>query len=583
MAQPRKVIPLRAGNAVDDTALRPVDASEDALVQHGAELNLRILQSLAKYVRDEYGNRTFESIVADVGLTPEDFSGKSRWVSHATFEAVLAACEEQMEDEAEFRAACAYKLKESYGPFAWVFRALSPRLVFEASTKNMGMISKISSYEIVDKGRNFIQGRYSSRRPETRLMCLSRQAQMAVMTQLWGLPTAQLEEKACIAHGDPYCEYHLRWYDVPRWLPALLGATIGGAVLFAVLGLSLAQEALLLAVPVLGAALGYIADQWRTRHSNLALAEEANEALREMAAAESEARAVLRSFRQRDDDWSRRLDERVSERTEILETVAERIRRVQERQTTSIRSVSHDLRSPLQILEQTGRLVRENEQKLGAVAGDTVRDHEDAVATMKRLLDDLMELAQSPESFRLTPEAVEVAPLTGVIRSRLRALANRDVRISVFRTREAPEKIHTDVLVLNRVIDNLLTNAVKYTERGSILAEVGGKQGYLTIKVTDCGRGIEREELEAIFHPGGSDEEKRAPSSFGLGLSIVVQLVAQIGGHLEVRSKVDEGTTFWVHFPVEMQPPAVVFDALPNTGSNAYAELVRRVVTIRKT
>ena len=117
-------------------------------------------------------------------------------------------------------------------------------------------------------------------------------------------------------------------------------------------------------------------------------------------------------------------------------------------------------------------------------------------------------------------------------------------------TREAPDVIYFDPLVFDRVTDNLLTNAAKYTERGSIVVEVTGNDDFIIIQVSDSGRGIDETELERIFQPGGSSKDHRANDSFGVGLSVVLQLLEQVGGSLEVMSQPGRGTTFWANFPI---------------------------------
>jgi signal transduction histidine kinase len=179
----------------------------------------------------------------------------------------------------------------------------------------------------------------------------------------------------------------------------------------------------------------------------------------------------------------------------------------------------------------------------------------------------------------MAPQRVETAELVEALRRRLRALAfGRQVRTTALVTREAPAYLQIDPLALDRIIDNLLTNAVKYTDRGSIVLELDGTSGYLVIKVSDTGRGIAPDALDKIFHAGGSTVDSRRGDSFGVGLSVVVQLLGQIGGRLEVMSKSGSGTTFWVYLPVE---------AIPRTGSGGTStrestdEALRRVVRVR--
>jgi two-component system sensor histidine kinase EvgS len=185
-------------------------------------------------------------------------------------------------------------------------------------------------------------------------------------------------------------------------------------------------------------------------------------------------------------------------------------------------------------------------------------------------------------TIRLEPQVVEVPTLTTRIRKRLNALVyGRGVRASVLPTREAPETLEVDPLLLDRVLDNLLTNAAKYTERGSIVVEIDGTPGFLTLKISDTGRGIDEAEMEKVFKPGGSRREDRASDSWGVGLSVVVQLLGRIGGRLEVMSKPGVGTTFWAHFPV-VSSPAANRSAPPQTSLRAPAFDVSNVVSIRR-
>jgi signal transduction histidine kinase len=131
----------------------------------------------------------------------------------------------------------------------------------------------------------------------------------------------------------------------------------------------------------------------------------------------------------------------------------------------------------------------------------------------------------------------------------------KPIRSSVFRVREAPDRVIVDPMVLDRILDNLLTNAAKYTETGSVMLEVGGTPGHLTLKVSDTGRGMAPERLEKAFVSGATSAGDRAANSYGIGLSVVVDLLRRIGGRVEVMSKKDVGTTFWVHVPIEVQPP----------------------------
>jgi signal transduction histidine kinase len=176
---------------------------------------------------------------------------------------------------------------------------------------------------------------------------------------------------------------------------------------------------------------------------------------------------------------------------------------------------------------------------------------------------------------RLVVATIETTTLADELRRRLRAmLIGRPVAVTVFSTREAPPTVSTDRLVFDRVLDNLLTNAAKYTSEGSIVVEISGAPGFLLLKVSDTGRGIADAEIERIFRANGSVADERAPRSYGLGLSVVVRLLNRVGGRLEVLSKPNVGTTFWLYFPTEF--PAEI------EAHAEHDELMARVVRIRR-
>ncbi|WP_201351817.1 YfiR/HmsC family protein [Hydrogenimonas urashimensis] len=115
-----------------------------------------------------------------------------------------------------------------------------------------------------------------------------------------------------------------------------------------------------------------------------------------------------------------------------------------------------------------------------------------------------------------------------------------------------PGCILADEKKIRQILINFLTNAVKYSEKGTVLLHIGYRDGKLVIEVQDEGVGIARENLKKIFEPFiqvGSASEK---TGTGLGLSIVSQYVRLMGGELEVESQEDVGSTFRAMIPAEV-------------------------------
>ncbi len=545
-----------------------------------ADLNARIAQPLALWVREQHGEAALRELVRAADLEPSALDGRTQWISLEQFETLLQQARALCADDEAFKRACVHKLVESYGPVRFLLWATSPRRVFEMAARTVHYVSRFSTGDVLESKPTAMVGRIHSSRPISRLVCLSRQAQMAAMPTLWGLPPARLSERACQAQGDEACVYCIEWLEHRRWVPSALGLVMG-ALVAAALQLGLHWSVPPLAVlPVTFALVGYLYELRRTSEANLKTSSQIGDALAEALRDDNEARRELLELHQRQREWVNVIEEQVGERTQILNDVVERVRNIQASRSSALLGFSHDLRNPLAYLRANAEYLADVPMPAdGRAAHDELMG---AIDDTEALLKELVTVARADANLvRITAKEMEVPPLADRLRRRLRALViGRDIKVSVFATREAPPMIETDPLVFDRVIDNVLTNAAKYTARGSIVVEIGGIPGFLSLKISDTGRGMAADQVSGIFHPGGSDSATRAPNSYGVGLSVVVRLLAQVGGKLEVMSKPGSGTTFWIHLPVELPPPQP--SPQPAASSEPPAKLVERVVTIRR-
>ncbi len=532
----------------------------------------------------EVSGRPPERLTAGTGVSPDAFDRRSAWVSLETFETLLARARAMMPDDDAFMRACAYRFSEAYGAIRYVLWAASPGAVYGQGVKSYHLVSTVGKPSIAAQDRTHFHMRIASDgRSISRLTCLLRQAQCMALPTLWGLPAGHVKEEACIAHGDATCELHFRWYLGRSWFRVVAGAAALGGIGLLLSRLGVASMPGPWFCALLGGSVGYVLEGLRTERLNRGTREAVTDALRALAVDESEARIEVLELGQRQKEWTRLVEEQINDRTAALAGVVEGMQGVQEERVSKVLGFSHDLRNPLQILQFAAETVRmHNESHPDPELQALTSDMDAAVKQMKRMLSDLVTTASGQRGLviPLAPVRMQVAELTERLRRRLRALVfGRDVRASVFSTREAPPEVEVDPLLLDRIIDNLLTNAAKYTERGSIVVELEGTPGFLVIKVSDTGRGFDPDKLKGSFSPGGSDPTARARDSFGVGLSIVVQLLDQIGGRLEVMSTLGLGTTFWVHLPVRSEPQPEAPRRLP--GKKNDEEALSRVVRIR--
>lgn len=542
-----------------------------------ADYNTRILRPLASFLRERHGETVLLRVASAADIPVSSLERGNAWISLRAFERFLDEARALFEDDASFVSALTYRMVESYGLMRYLLAASSPGAVYARAAKSYRLMSTVGSPEVVASSDTSCTVRFSTDRRISRLNCLTRQAHSAQLPTFWGLPAATLHEVSCVARGDPACEYQLTFKVRRRTYPAVVGLLVG--LVWALAAAWLRAPALTLwAVPLLFALIGYTLELQRSHRANLQFGARQTEALTKLGEEEAEARRELFELHRRQNEWTRLLEQDAAERALTIKNVVARIERSQQARDLQLRGVSHDINSPLTVMRLGLETLAPMVQGKDADGEAVVNELGESVNRMARLLGELMAVTRVNASvLQLTPESVDVGRLCERLGARLRAMVHRkEVLVTVTRTREAPPAIAVDPLLLDRIADNLLSNAAKYTERGSIVVELDGVPGFLLLKVSDSGKGIAPERLEQAFEPGGSDQSARAENSHGLGLSVVVQLLAEVGGRLEVTSEQHVGTTFWVYLPVD----ARLVDSAPPLRESAPRELIAQVVTI---
>jgi PAS domain S-box-containing protein len=218
--------------------------------------------------------------------------------------------------------------------------------------------------------------------------------------------------------------------------------------------------------------------------------------------------------------------------------------------------VSHELRTPLGGILGYAELLRDE------IAGPLVPDQRDFVAYMieatkhlNSLITDLLDQAQIEQgTVKISPRPVHLPDTLFFLRDLLQPLAAKKGLGFVLETDpDLPQNIIADEKRLRQIIINLATNAIKFTETGMVkvvLQRLGSAQWQ--IEISDTGPGIELEVQKRIFDSFWQLDG--SPSSlhkgYGLGLSIVQQLLVLMGGTIEVSSELGRGSTFIVVLPL---------------------------------
>jgi PAS domain S-box-containing protein len=242
------------------------------------------------------------------------------------------------------------------------------------------------------------------------------------------------------------------------------------------------------------------------------------------------------------------LEQRVAERTAELERLKNDATRANTQKSWFVAAASHDLRQPLQaslayLSVLSRRTERDDLEELCAKARQPLK-------AMSDILDVLLDIADL-ESGNVQPQMCDFQLgdlLLRVIANAQNLAEDKGLRLSCVPT---DLTVHSDPRLLERVLSNFVTNAIRYTDKGLIgvyCETVGDK---VCISVTDTGIGIPPEALSVIFedHIQLGNPERDRRKGLGLGLSIAKRIADALGHRISVQSELGSGSSFSIELP----------------------------------
>lgn len=235
--------------------------------------------------------------------------------------------------------------------------------------------------------------------------------------------------------------------------------------------------------------------------------------------------------------------------------MAEQASRAKER---FLSTMSHEIRTPMNaIIGMANLLIEEKPQKEQL---DNLKSLKYAAENLLSLLNDILDFSKiEAGKIELIKASFDIEELTRGIHSTFLQMArNKGLELSYSIDPKLPTNLIGDRVRLNQILTNLVGNAIKFTEKGSVniaidCHEIIGHTARASFSVTDTGIGIPSEKLTDIFNEFTQAHEKVGTfSGTGLGLAISKRLVELMGGTIDIQSKVGEGSTFSFTLPFQI-------------------------------
>ncbi|MBQ8687422.1 MAG: HAMP domain-containing histidine kinase [Ruminococcus sp.] len=251
----------------------------------------------------------------------------------------------------------------------------------------------------------------------------------------------------------------------------------------------------------------------------------------------------------------------VDDLAETLTYANHELSRTEEMQRDLVANVSHDMRTPLTMMKAYAEMIRDlsgdnpvkREQHLNVIIEETDR--------LSLLVNDMLDLSKLESGTQgLELQHIDISEKMCEIAARYEGISER-MGYHLYFTGDAPCMVCCDSGKIERVICNLLNNAINYTskeDRKVFLRQIN-RPDCVRIEVSDTGDGIEEDKIKLIFDKYyRSENHKREVVGTGLGLSIVKAILKLHNYNYGVNSKIGEGSTFWFELTrTEEQPPVM--------------------------
>lgn len=243
---------------------------------------------------------------------------------------------------------------------------------------------------------------------------------------------------------------------------------------------------------------------------------------------------------------------------ENLEAANEEIQRIMNQRERLLLTITHDIKAPAASISGFIDLMKAYVSNPQGI--ECLQNIKNSAAHLSHLVASLLDYHQLENGLmKVHPTSFSPAQLAteSVEGMKLRA-EEKGLEISFECKMKGMEYFRADAFRIRQILDNLVSNAIKYTDRGSVtiqaqVSEILGKPT-LTLSVKDTGKGMTDEEKQKVFQAFTRLKSAQGIEGTGLGLSITQELVSLLGGEIILHSTLGKGSTFIVTIPIEPAP-----------------------------
>jgi signal transduction histidine kinase/DNA-binding response OmpR family regulator/HAMP domain-containing protein len=307
------------------------------------------------------------------------------------------------------------------------------------------------------------------------------------------------------------------------------------------------------------------AEELQTQHSELeSLNTELEAQTMKLQASEEELKVQQEELLQANQELEERsklLEERnqiIVDRNLEIQHKAEQLELSTKYKSEFLANMSHELRTPLNSILLLSRLLAENNAKnLSKEQIEYAEVIQSSGSGLLSLIDEILDLSKieaGKMDFEITKVSVE--SISRDLKALFAPVAKeKNIEFNITIDQNAPSTIETDKLRLEQVLKNLISNALKFTPRGSValnISAVEGEEAFITFSVEDTGIGIAKDKQDLIFEAFSQEDgsTRRRFGGTGLGLSISKELTRLLGGEIKLKSESGKGSVFTIYLPV---------------------------------